>query len=263
MLVRGIDIGNKDKIGIWGILNVTPDSFYDGNARKALDEHLRHCEQMIEEGASVIDIGGESTRPGAQKVSADEEAARVLPVIEAIRSRMDVVISLDSYKAEVMREGIKAGADIANDVTGLLGDPDMAGVVAEAGVPVCIMHTGPHDNMIQDNLDLIANAENHGIARDKLILDPGLGFGKDTHGNLVAMAKLNELTALGLPVLLGASRKSFIGNTLDLPVEERLNGTIATSVLGVNAGVTFIRVHDVAANVQAIRLTEAIRDSVR
>lgn len=251
---------------IMGILNVTPDSFSDGGKWTMPDQALFHAEQMIEEGAHMIDVGGESTRPGYAQVSEEEEVSRVVPVIEAIKARFDVPVSLDTYKSRVAAEGIKAGADMINDIWGLQYDADMAKVIADAKVACCLMHNrkeAVYQDLIPDILtDLEASLEmagRSGIAYDKICLDPGIGFGKTYEQNLMVMQRLEALHALGLPVLLGASRKSVIGLTLDLPAKERLEGTLATSVMAVMKGVSFVRVHDVKENLRAIRMAEAIK----
>ena len=251
---------------IMGILNVTPDSFSDGGQWNVPDQALFRAEQMIEEGVHVIDVGGESTRPGYEQVSEEEEVSRVAPVIEAIKGRFDVPVSLDTYKSRVAAEGIKAGADMINDIWGLKYDTDMAKVIADAKVACCLMHNrkeAVYRDLIPDILtDLEASLEiagRAGIAYDKICLDPGIGFGKTYEQNLMVMQRLEALHALGLPVLLGASRKSVIGLTLDLPARERLEGTLATSVMAVMKGVSFVRVHDVKENLRVIRMAEAIK----
>ena len=251
---------------IMGILNVTPDSFSDGGKWTMPEQALFHAEQMIEEGAHMIDVGGESTRPGYEQVSEEEEVSRVAPVIEAIKARFDVPVSLDTYKSRVAAEGIKAGADMINDIWGLQYDADMAKVIADAKVACCLMHNrkeAVYQDLIPDILtDLEASLEmagRAGIAYDKICLDPGIGFGKTYEQNLMVMQRLDALHALGLPVLLGASRKSVIGLTLDLPAKERLEGTLVTSVMAVMKGVSFVRVHDVKENLRAIRMAEAIK----
>ena len=251
---------------IMGILNVTPDSFSDGGQWNVPDQALFRAEQMIEEGVHVIDVGGESARPGYEQVSEEEEVSRVAPVIEAIKGRFDVPVSLDTYKSRVAAEGIKAGADMINDIWGLKYDTDMAKVIADAKVACCLMHNrkeAVYRDLIPDILtDLEASLEiagRAGIAYDKICLDPGIGFGKTYEQNLMVMQRLEALHALGLPVLLGASRKSVIGLTLGLPARERLEGTLATSVMAVMKGVSFVRVHDVKENLRVIRMAEAIK----
>lgn len=264
-------IGNRDfdttnHTYIMGILNVTPDSFSDGGKWTVPDQALYRVEEMIMEGAAIIDVGGESTRPGHSQIFDEEEMARVLPVIEAVKARFDVPVSLDTYKSSVASEGIKAGADMINDVWGLKYDMDMAQVIADAGVACCLMHNR-NETVYQDFMPEVLNdlevslemAQRAGISYEKICLDPGVGFGKTYEQNLLILRKLDALHALGLPVLLGTSRKSVIGLTLDLPTEERLEGTLATSVMAVMKGIAFVRVHDIKENLRAIRMAEAIK----
>lgn len=260
---KNFDIGKR--MYIWGILNVTPDSFSDGGKYNHLDQALFHVEQMIADGMDIVDIGGESTRPGYEKLTDEDEIARVIPVIEAIKQRFDVPISLDTYKSGVARAGIEAGADLINDIWGLQYDENMAPLIAEKKVACCIMHNRQQDvyhNFMEDVcMDLshsIQIATKAGIGDDKIILDPGIGFAKNREENLQMINQVDILKHFGYPVLLATSRKSVIGLTLDLPVTERVEGTIATSVLAVMKGCSFVRVHDVKENVRAIRMTEAI-----
>ena len=263
-------IGNRDfeirnHTYIMGILNVTPDSFSDGGNYNQMDTALFHVEEMLRDGADIIDIGGESTRPGYVQISVEEEIERVAPVIEQIRNRFDVPISLDTYKAEVAEAGIKAGADLINDIWGLKGDDRMAEVIAKAGVPCCLMHNrkeAVYQDYIQDVLadleESLELARKAGIERDRIILDPGIGFAKTYEQNLVLLQQLEALHSFGCPILLGTSRKSVIGLTLDVSANERLIGTVATTVMGAMKGCSFVRVHDIKENVQAIKMTEAI-----
>lgn len=251
-------IGNKNfdvdnNTYVMGILNVTPDSFSDGGKHNEVDAALRKAEEMISEGAEIIDIGGESTRPGYATVSADEELSRILPVIEKLKNITDVPISLDTYKAVVAEEGIKAGIHLVNDVYGCARDENMAAVIAKYNIPCCLT-IEPNEV----NADSILPARFGDIPKDKIILDPGVGFGKDYNGNLLAIKELDKLVAMGYPVLLGTSRKSVIGLTLDVPVDQRVNGTVTTTVYGVMKGCAFVRVHDVKANYEAIKMTKAI-----
>ncbi len=252
---------------VMGILNITPDSFSDGGKFNQMDKALFHVEEMIAEGADLIDVGGESTKPGCEygKLSTEEETDRVVPVIEKIKERFDIPVSLDTYHSGTAQAGITAGADMINDIWGLKFDPDMAGVIARAGVACCLVHNREkavyQDFMKDVDADLtesIRLAEKAGIPDDKIILDPGIGFGKTCEQSLMMLNRLAEFHMFGYPVLLGASRKSVIGNTLNLPVEERLSGTIAASVIGAVKGCSFVRVHDVKENVRAIKMTEAI-----
>ncbi|MCD8161281.1 MAG: dihydropteroate synthase [Clostridiales bacterium] len=260
------DFQTKDKTYVMGILNVTPDSFSDGGRWNRMDAALRHVEEMLAQGMDVLDIGGESTCPGYTLLSDTEEMDRVVPVIEAVKARFDVPISLDTYKSGVAAAGLAAGADLINDIWGLKYDPKMAEVIAGAGVPCCLMHNRREAryglffvDLLEDLKGSLRLAEEAGISRDSIILDPGVGFAKSYRNNLECIRRLPELrSAFGLPVLLGASRKSFIGLTLDLPAEDRLEGTLATTVMAVMAGCMFVRVHDVEANVRAVRMTEAV-----
>lgn len=264
-------IGNRDfdttnHTYIMGILNVTPDSFSDGGKWTVPDAALYRVEEMIKEGAAIIDVGGESTRPGYIQISDEEETERVVPVIEAVKARFDIPLSLDTYKSVVASEGIKAGADMINDIWGLKYDTAMAKVIADADVACCLMHNRKEavyqDLWTEVLTDLEATlevAQRAGIAYEKICLDPGVGFGKTYEQNLLILQRLDALHALGMPVLLGASRKSVVGLVLDLPTEERLEGTLVTTVMAVMKGVSFVRVHDIKENLRAIRMAEAIK----
>ena len=254
---------------IMAILNVTPDSFSDGGSYKTVDDALYRVEQMLAEGADIIDIGGESTRPGYDQngVSADEEMERVLPVLEALRQRFDVPVSVDTKKASVAKAALQSGADLVNDIWGLLQDRDMARVIAQAGATCCLMHNKQntdYHNLVWECMEsLLRSAElalAAGVPKENIILDPGIGFGKTREQNLMIMQKLSQFNLLEYPMLLGTSRKSMIGLTLNLPTAQRLEGTLVTTVLAVQAGWNFVRVHDVEANYRAIKMMEAIRD---
>lgn len=268
MNIGGLEFDLKNHTYVMGILNVTPDSFSDGGKYSRLDDALFHVEKMLDEGMELLDIGGESTRPGYALVPAQEETERVIPVIEAVKQRFAVPVSLDTCKAEVARAGLLAGADMINDIWGLKSDPDMAGVIAKAGVPCVLMHNRKepdYQNFIEDVLldlkETVEIAKNSGIAEDKMILDPGIGFGKTYGQNLEMMQSLDRLLKLGCPILLGASRKSVIGLTLALPVTERMEGTLVTTVFAVLKGCSFVRVHDIRENVRAVKMAEAILSS--
>ena len=255
----------KNKTYIMGILNVTPDSFSDGGKWNDMDHALKHTEAMIAEGADILDIGGESTRPGHTPVGAQEEIERILPVIESVKGRFDIPISVDTYKGCVAEEALKHGADLINDIWGLKYDPEMAPVIARYQAPCCLMHNKDnteYNNFIVDMLaetqECVNIAKRAGIADDKIILDPGVGFGKTYEMNLMTMDNLELFRKLGYPVLLGTSRKSMIGLALDLPVDQRVEGTLATSVIGVMNGCAFVRVHDIKENKRVIQMTEAI-----
>lgn len=252
---------------IMGILNVTPDSFSDGGKYNEIDAALTHAKQMIEEGADIIDIGGESTRPGHIQISEQEEIQRTAPIIEKIKSEFNIPVSVDTYKAKVAQAAIDAGADLVNDIWGLKYDEALAKVIAKSGVACCLMHNRDNreyqnfmTDMKQDLQETVALAKRAGISKDKIILDPGVGFGKTYENNLEAIYKLEELAELGYPLLLGTSRKSVIGLTLDLPVTERVEGTLVTTVLAVMKKCSFVRVHDIKENKRTIQMAEAIRE---
>lgn len=268
-MVTDIRIGNEkfcqNKTYVMGILNVTPDSFSDGGKWNHLDSSLKHVEEMITDGVSVVDVGGESTRPGYTKITDEEEIQRVVPVIEAIKKNFEVPVSIDTYKSAVAREACKAGADMVNDIWGLKYDEKMASVVKDYEAAVCIMHNRENqqyrdfkEDWINDLQESVQIAKKAGIREDGILLDPGVGFAKTYEMNLQAIKYMDQLKKLGYPVLLGTSRKSVIGITLDLPVTEREEGTLATTVMAVMKGCRFVRVHNVKANVRAIRMTEAI-----
>lgn len=265
MKIGGKEFETDKKTYVIGILNVTPDSFSDGGKWKELDKALFHVEEMQADGMDILDIGGESTRPGHSMISDKEEIERVIPVIEAVKSRFDIPVSLDTYKSSVAKAGIAAGIDLLNDIWGLKYDEQMAGVIAKSGLPCCLMHNRKgadyRDFMREVTEDLeetLELAEKAGILREKIILDPGVGFGKTYEQNLQVVGNLELFHSLGCPLLLGTSRKSLIGLTLDLPVTERLEGTLVTTVLAVLKGCAFVRVHDIKENVRAIKMTEAI-----
>nr|WP_296040407.1 dihydropteroate synthase [uncultured Blautia sp.] len=265
MKIRNTEFDVKNHTYIMGILNVTPDSFSDGGKWNTLDHAMKHVETMLADGADLIDVGGESTRPGHTPVGAQEEIERVLPVIEAIRSRFDVPISVDTYKGSVADASLKAGADLINDVWGLKYDPEMAPVIARHNAPCCLMHNKENTeynnflvDMLSETQECVNIARKAGIKDENIILDPGVGFGKTYEMNLETMNHLELFQHLGFPVLLGTSRKSMIGLTLDLPIDQRVEGTLATSVIGVMKGCAFVRVHDVKENRRVIQMTEAI-----
>ena len=275
MLIGNKNFDLKNSAYVCGILNVTPDSFSDGGQFDNLDAALFHTEEMINDGASIIDIGGESTRPGYTMISDDEEIARVVPVIRSIKERFDIPVSLDTYKAGVASAGIEAGADLINDIWGLMYNTDtasggsiispMAALLAKTGLPCCLMHnrkSAEYSDFLSDYLDdnrkIIDCALKHGISKDKIILDPGVGFAKSLEQNLMAINTVDKLCELGYPVLLGTSRKSVVGLTLDLPKNERVEGTVATSVIGLMRGASIFRVHDVKENFRALKMAAAV-----
>jgi dihydropteroate synthase len=269
---HSLDFSNKT--AIMGILNVTPDSFSDGSRYLDTEKAVEHAMKMIKDGADIIDIGGESTRPGAEAIAPEEELRRVIPVIEVIAKKSRVPISIDTYKASVARRAIEAGASIVNDISGLLFDPGMACVVAEAGVPVVLMHIQgkPHDMQnkpvyadllaeIRDYLkESMSIAEKAGIDRSRIIIDPGIGFGKTSDHNLQILNRLSEFEALKCPILIGVSRKTFIGMLLGgAGPSERLEGTAAAVAIAVMNGANIVRVHDVKEMARVVRVAEAIK----
>lgn len=278
---------------IMGILNVTPDSFSDGGKFNHLDAALKHAEQMIEEGADIIDIGGESTRPGYTLIRDEEEIDRVVPVIEAVKKRFDIPVSLDTYKAEVAKAGIEVGCDLINDIWGLKvsqvlrqnseefarlnkteeGYPEnanskLAKVAAQSDIPICIMHNRDYTNykdfisdVLSDIKESIDIAHKAGIKDSRIIVDPGVGFGKTFEQNLQIIKNVDRLQELGYPVLLGTSRKSVIGLALDVDKNNRMAGTVATTVMGLERGCRMFRVHDVKENYQAMMMAQRILQS--
>nr|WP_207730216.1 dihydropteroate synthase [Clostridium botulinum] len=266
---------NYENLKVMGIINCTPDSFYEGSRKDSIEEALKTAEKMLKEGAEILDIGGESTRPGSDPVDEEEEIKRVVPVIREIKNKFkDVIISIDTYRANTAKAAIEAGADIVNDISAMKYDENMVKVVKEYDVPVILMHVKgkPKDMQVEPaygdlmkEIHLYFNeridyCKAHGISDDKIILDPGIGFGKTVEHNLKIMNRIEELKSFNLPVLLAASRKATIGKVLgNLPAEERLEGTIALSCLAVDAGIQMVRVHDVKENIRAIRMLEAVR----
>lgn len=268
----GLEMLHEDRTLVMGILNVTPDSLSDGGRYNQVDSAVRRALEMIEEGADIIDIGGESTRPGHVPVSADEELARVIPVIQAVREAAGdrALLSIDTYKAQVAREAILAGADWMNDIWGLKHDPLMAQTAAELGCPVVVMHNrevAEYDDFMPDVLDdlrqSIAIAKQAGVADEQIILDPGVGFAKSHEENLIVMHRLDEIVALGYPVLLATSRKRVIRQTLQLPVDDLVEGTAATVAIGIAKGCKIVRVHDVKQIKRTVMMSDAIVYSER
>ena len=262
---RKYDLPLGKKTYVMGILNVTPDSFSDGGSYGNVEIAVRKALLMAADGADIIDIGGESTRPGYTPVTAEEEIQRVLPVISRLKAKLDVPVSIDTMKAAVAEKALAAGADIINDIWGLQKDPDMARVAAEYDAGVILMHNSDsavYNDLMGDILKFLREsikiAENAGIPWSNIVIDPGIGFAKNLAQNLEVMHKLEELQSLCCPVLLGTSRKSMIGGVLGLPADERIEGTAATVVLGIEKGVDFIRVHDVKEMARVSRMTDAI-----
>ena len=265
-----MNVGNRvfdveHRTYIMGILNVTPDSFSDGGKFNQLDAALYHAEEMIRDGADIVDVGGESTRPGHTVISDEEEISRVAPVIEAIKRRLDIPVSIDTYKGKVTEAALQAGADLVNDIWGFKYDRRVAELTARYGVACCLMHNRTEliyqdylKDVVADLRECVRIAKEAGVSDDKIILDPGVGFGKTYQMNLEIINHVDVLHSLGFPILLGTSRKSVIGQTLNLPTDQRVEGTLATTVVGVMKGCAFVRVHDVKENKRVIQMTEAI-----
>ena len=259
-----LDYGKRTYI--MGILNVTPDSFSDGGDFNSVEKALKHAKEMVAEGADMVDIGGESTRPGHTYVDSEEEIRRVVPVIKALREELSVPMSIDTYKADVAEEALKLGVEMVNDVWGLRRDENMANVVAKYDAEVCIMHNQDGTEYDKDIMESIKDFLNEsikmaldaGVKKEKIVLDPGIGFGKTFEQNLEVLRRLGELRELGYPILLGTSRKSVIGNVLHLEPKDRVEGTVATTVLGIRDGVDIVRVHDITENLRAAKMADAI-----
>ena len=282
LTVNGFEFEWGSRTYVMGILNITPDSFSgDGLGEGDLVPILERARKFVEAGVDILDVGGESTRPGASQVSAQEEIDRVLPVITALSNQFETLISIDSYKAEVAREALRAGASMVNDVWGLVVDPALGEVARETGAPLILMHnrSNPsnaavkeklggryigmeYDNLLEDVkrelMDSVALAHQAGVPEGNIILDPGIGFGKTVEQNLELVNRLDEIRDLGYPVLLGPSRKSFIGYTLDLPPDDRIEGTGAAVSVGITRGADIVRVHDVPEMVRISRMTDAL-----
>lgn len=262
---RGKNLELGKKTYIMGILNMTPDSFSDGGKYNNIEDGIKRALKMIEEGADIIDIGGESTRPGYMPVDEEDEINRVLPVIEKLSKMSDIVISVDTMKAGVAARALEAGAHIVNDVWGLQRDPDMAKVAAEYDAGIVMMHNSnvlEYQDVVEDIIEFLEKSieigEKAGIKRSKMVIDPGIGFGKTLYHNLEIMNRLDEFKCLGLPILLGTSRKSMIGKVLNLDVGDRIEGTAATITLGIAKGVDIVRVHDVMAMSRVAKMTDAM-----
>lgn len=267
--LRGRSIDLRKKTLIMGILNATPDSFSDGGLFNQVDRAVRRAVELAEEGADIIDIGGESTRPGSERVPVEVELERVIPIVKNVRKAVDVPISIDTYKAEVARQALSVGADMINDIWGAKKDPEMAAVAAEFQVPIVLMHNRTNqdykeliDDIIFDLQKSIEIAVSNGVKDENIILDPGIGFAKSYEDNLIVMKNLEKITALGYPVLLGTSRKSFIGKTLNLSTEDRIEGTGATVCLGIEKGCHIVRVHDVEPIARMVKMMDAMLKGV-
>lgn len=265
MKIRQKDFEIGKRTYIMGILNVTPDSFSDGGKYNSVEKAVLHAKEMIEQGVDIIDIGGESTRPGYTRISDEEEINRVVPVIKSIRKETDIPISVDSYKSKVIEASLKAGADIINDIWGFKKDPNMALTAAKYNATCLIMHnkdntdyTNLMEDILNDLKESISIALKAGVKPENIITDPGIGFAKTYEQNLEVMNHLEDLTTLGYPFLLATSKKRMIGNTLNLPSDERIEGTVATTVIGIMKNCDFVRVHNVKENKRAAIMADAI-----
>lgn len=265
LMINNIELDFTKETFIMGILNVTPDSFSDGGKFFSVEKAIEHGKKMVQDGAKIIDVGGESTRPGYTPVSDEEEIRRVVPVIEALRQEVDAIISIDTYKSNVAKAAIEAGAHIINDIWGAKKDPNIAKVAAEKNVPIILMHnreSKEYGEFFKEFLDdlqqSITIAKNAGVPDNHIILDPGIGFAKNFKQTMETMQKLDKLVELGYPVLLATSRKRFIGTILDLPIDERVEGTAATCAFGIMKGCHILRVHDVKEVARTAKVIDAL-----
>ena len=267
MKLKNFELPLGKRTVIMGIVNVTPDSFSDGGRFNNIDAALSHARQLVADGADILDLGGESTRPygNNEPIGADEEMSRILPVLERLLQEVPVPVSIDTYKAATAEAALKLGAHIINDVWGLQGDQAMAAVVAKYQAPVVVMHNQNHigyNDLMADVCGFlrtsIAIAEQAGLSKDKIIVDPGVGFAKTRADNIMIIRHLRQLEQLGCPILLGTSRKNFIGTTLNLPADDRVEGTAATVAIGIANGADIIRVHDVKEMTRVARMTDAL-----
>ncbi|SOC26459.1 dihydropteroate synthase [Ureibacillus xyleni] len=265
LVINNIELDYRKETIIMGILNVTPDSFSDGGKFNSIDAAVAHAKEMVANGAKIIDIGGESTRPGYTRISDDEEIARVVPVIQAILKEVPVIISIDTYKSAVARAAVEAGAHMINDIWGAKADPEIAKVASELNVPITLMHNRKDEDYInyfedymldiQESVNLVKNA---GVPDYHIILDPGIGFVKNLQQSIETMQRLDELVEIGYPVLLATSRKRMIGTILNLPLDERVEGTAATCAFGVMKGCHIVRVHDVKEVARTVKMIDAL-----
>lgn len=265
LTINNIELDYTKETFVMGILNVTPDSFSDGGQYDSVETALKQAKRMVADGAKIIDVGGESTRPGYTRISDEEEIARIVPVIEALAAEVPAIISVDTYKSTVARAAIEAGAHMINDIWGAKADPEMANVAAKLNVPIILMHnrqTASYTNFwsefIADMEESVAIVKNAGVPDHHILLDPGIGFVKNLSESIETMQRLDELVALGYPVLLATSRKRMIGTVLDLPVEERVEGTAATCAFGVQKGCHMMRVHDVKEVARTVKMMDAL-----
>ena len=265
LVLNGITLDYTKETFIMGILNVTPDSFSDGGKYNSVEAALEQAKKMVADGAKIIDVGGESTRPGYERISDEEEIARVVPVIKALVREVPAIISIDTYKSAVARAAIEAGAHMINDIWGAKADPEMAFVAAQYHVPIILMHN--RDNTAYKNYwndfksdleESISIVKKAGVPDEHIILDPGIGFVKNLEQSIETMQRLDELSAMGYPVLLATSRKRMIGSILNLPIDERVEGTAATCAFGVMKGCHLMRVHDVKEVARTVKVTDAL-----
>ncbi|WP_320047253.1 dihydropteroate synthase [uncultured Ilyobacter sp.] len=275
VVIAGKEFDFSKKSYVMGILNITPDSFSDGGKNNSIEEAVKNAKEMVKQGAHIIDIGGESSRPGADYIPADKELDRILPVLERLVTEVDIPISIDTYKSEVAKECLKRGAHIINDISGLRGDSEMAKVISESdaycilmhmqGMPKTMQENPKYDDLIDDLIYELKKSidigENAGIESQKIILDPGIGFGKTFDHNLEIINRLDEFKTLGKPILVGASRKKFIGDILGSEVDERLEGSLAVAAISVSKGASILRVHDVKETAKVLKVADAIKNS--
>jgi len=265
LILNNIELDYTKETFIMGILNVTPDSFSDGGKFNSIDAAIEQAKRMVADGAKIIDIGGESTRPGYTRISDEEEIERIVPVIKRLKEEVPAIISVDTYKSAVARAAIEAGAHMINDIWGAKADPEIAKIAAELNVPIILMHNREEqtysnyfEEYMEDLNESINIAKNAGIPDEHIILDPGIGFVKNLQQSIETMQRLDELVALGYPVLLATSRKRMIGTILNLPVEERVEGTAATCAFGVQKGCHIVRVHDVKEVARTVKMIDAL-----
>lgn len=265
LVLNHIELDYTKETFVMGILNVTPDSFSDGGQYNSVETALKQARKMVEDGAKIIDVGGESTRPGYTRISDEEEIARIVPVIRALVKDIPAIISVDTYKSAVARAAIEAGAHMINDIWGAKADPEIAHIAAQFNVPIILMHnrkaptyTDYWTDLLDDLEESIAIVKDAGVPDAHILLDPGIGFVKNLQQSIETMQRLDEVVALGYPVLLATSRKRMIGTVLDLPVEERVEGTAATCAFGVQKGCHLMRVHDVKEVARTVKMTDAL-----
>lgn len=265
LTINNIELDFTKETFVMGILNVTPDSFSDGGKYNSYDAAVEHAKEMVRDGAKIIDVGGESTRPGYTRISDEEEIARVVPIIKALKEEVPAIISIDTYKSEVARAAVEAGAHIINDIWGAKADPKIADVAAEYNVPIILMHNRDNTNysnyfedFISDLKESVEIVKKAGVPDEHIILDPGIGFVKNLQQSIETMQRLDELARLGYPVLLATSRKRMIGTILNLPVDERVEGTAATCAYGMMKGAHIVRVHDVKEVARTVKMMDAL-----